>query len=391
MDETRRARHLAAELRGGRAPTLLTDARLAQGAGGGTESQEARLTGGLATRLRGGRAPTILTGARLAPGAEGGTTPSEEAPLMQGLAARLRGGRAPTILTGSRVAPGADGGTGSSEEARLMQSPLTRLRGGRAPTILTGDRLAGSEPTSYASRSAATAGAPREAQSVPPRRKTAQQRIRETQRRMIEGIGKQIRPEAQREIDTFKRNPSPKQPHIFRFKESRRSAILNNWPNVRFNIDDNPEELGEAPWYRDEDIGKEAVKQYDEIIEREARAQGVKPRLVRAIMYVENADGNPANLNRQLEKVGLAESILPMNIKPRLWVGLIGVTEEEFRKPEVNIRAAVTLIKRIEERLADKDRTPAKIGSIYNFTGREKVSDVGARIQKAFDKEPWDE
>ncbi len=67
------------------------------------------------------------------------------------------------------------------------------------------------------------------------------------------------------------------------------------------------------------------------------------------------------------------------------------MTEEEFRKPEVNIRAAVTLIKRIEERLADKDRTPAKIGSIYNFTGREKVSDVGARIQKAFDKEPWDE
>ncbi len=199
-----------------------------------------------------------------------------------------------------------------------------------------------------------------------------------------------IRPKAQGKIDTFKRNPDPEKPHIFHMEESRRLAILSDWPNVRFNIEDNPEELGKAPLYRDRDIGKEAVKKYDEIIEREARAQGVEPNLVRAIMYVENADGNFLNLNRQLEKVGLAESILPMNIKPRPWAGLIGVTEAEFHIPEVNIRAAVTLIKRIQERLHDNDRTPAKIGSIYNFTGREKVSDIGARIQKVYNDKPWE-
>ncbi len=107
-------------------------------------------------------------------------------------------------------------------------------------------------------------------------------------------------------------------------------------------------------------------------------------------MYVENADGSRFGVSGIAERLGIATSFFPMNIKPRFWAGFIGVKEEEFRKPEVNIRAAVTLIKRIEERLADKDQTPAKIGSIYNFTGRENLSDVGARIQKAFDKRLWE-
>ncbi len=131
------------------------------------------------------------------------------------------------------------------------------------------------------------------------------------------------------------------------------------------------------------------MKKHGEIIEREARAQGVEPNLVRAIMYVENADGSRFGLSKFAERHGFAKTLFPMNINPRLWAGLIGVKEEEFRKPEVNIKAAVTLIKRIEERLDVNDRTPAKIGSIYNFSGRENVSDVGARIQKAFDGKLW--
>lgn len=315
---------------------------------------------------------------RIPPPSSRGGQALDEAPRAQHPATRLRSGRAPTILTNSRLAQGVDGGTESQEEAQLTQDLAPRLRGVRVPTILTGARLAGSEPASAAGRPAATAGAPRD-EARPRTGDVAFLHRREG-----------IRPKAQGEIDTFKRDPNPEKPHIFHMEESRRVALLNDWPNVRFNIKDNPEELGEAPWYRDEDSGKKAVKKYDQIIEREARVQGVEPKLVRAIMYVENADGNFLNINRQFEKIGLAESILPMNIKPRFWAGLIGVTEAEFRIPEINIRAAVTLIKRIEERLAVKDRTPAKIGSIYNFNGREKVSDVGARIQKAFDKKPWE-
>ena len=43
--------------------------------------------------------------------------------------------------------------------------------------------------------------------------------------------------------------------------------------------------------------------------------------------------------------------------------------KEEFKNPEANIRAGVTLIKRIRDRLDDPSE--AKIGSIWNFTGAE--------------------
>ena len=191
-----------------------------------------------------------------------------------------------------------------------------------------------------------------------------------------------IRPKAQREIDDATRNPG-KEDIIFTMEESRQWAVLKD-RQVWFNIDDNPAEKGEAPFWSTHVLGAEAVKKHDAIIEREAKLKGVDPDLVRAIMYMENADGNPLNLNRQLEKVGMASSTLPMNIKPSMWAGLDGVKKEEFKNPEANIRAGVTLIKRIRDRLDDP--TPAKIGSIWSFTGAEKINEKGARIQKIYDK-----
>ena len=171
-------------------------------------------------------------------------------------------------------------------------------------------------------------------------------------------------------------------------EESRRWAILNDRPNVRFNIDENPKEVGSAPSDREHDEGISAVNKHDSIIEQEAGAQMVDPDLVRAIMYVENADESQGAFTKFVEDLGLAKTLLPMNINPRLWAGLIGVKEEEFHNPEVNIRAAVALIKRIQERVDGP--TPAKVGSIYNFAGREKVSNFGARVQKAFDNRLWE-
>jgi len=192
-------------------------------------------------------------------------------------------------------------------------------------------------------------------------------------------------PKAQQEIDEAKRNPG-KEDIIFTMEESRQWAILKD-RRVRFNIEDNPAKKGDAPKYRDHEIGVDVVKEHDAIIEREAKLKGVDPDLVRAIMYMENADGNPLNLNRLVEDFGMASSILPMNIKPGLWAGLDGVKKEEFKNPEANIRAGVTLIKRIQDRLDDP--TPAKIGSIWVFAGAEKVSDKGARIQRIFDQKAW--
>ena len=104
-------------------------------------------------------------------------------------------------------------------------------------------------------------------------------------------------------------------------------------------------------------------------------------------MYVENADYSYRGLSKKAEEWGLADSLFPMNIDSDQWNGIGGVKEEEFSDPEKNVRAGVALIKAIQKRL--DDATPAKVGSIWNFTGRENVNDFGARVQRAFDEKLW--
>ena len=196
------------------------------------------------------------------------------------------------------------------------------------------------------------------------------------------------REKVEKEIQKVKDNP--KKIVNLTMEESRIWAILNDKRNVWFNIKDNPKETGEAPFGRQRERGVKAVRDHDTVIEREARAQGVDPDLVRAIMYYENADGNLFGLGKKAEEAEKAESLLPMNIKPKVWAGMGGVGEEEFKDPEKNIRAGVALIKAIWDRLRPEDRTAAKIGSIWNFTGRENVSRRGARIGRVFDERSWE-
>ena len=53
-------------------------------------------------------------------------------------------------------------------------------------------------------------------------------------------------------------------------EESRQWAVLKD-RQVWFNIDDNPAEKGEAPFWSTHVLGAEAVKKHDAIIEREAK------------------------------------------------------------------------------------------------------------------------
>ena len=65
----------------------------------------------------------------------------------------------------------------------------------------------------------------------------------------------------------------------------------------------------------------------------------------------------------------------------------LGEPPEALNDPAKNIEAGIVLIKRIGERV--KNPTAAKIGSIWNYSGREKVSDMGARIGRVFREKPW--
>ncbi|HBC07363.1 MAG TPA: hypothetical protein DC046_07240 [Rhodospirillaceae bacterium] len=201
----------------------------------------------------------------------------------------------------------------------------------------------------------------------------------------IETDPAKIRPQAEEEIARMKANPGRRFP--IRYEEARIWALKNDVP-ARFDITDTPHQTGDAPFRRQHSKGVEAVKKYDAVIHREAQRQDVDSNLIRAIMYVENADGSHYGLESMLTAMGAAKTLMPMNINPKTWEGMDGKSIQDFKDPEKNITAAVALIRRIRDRI--ENPTPSKIGSIWNFTGREKVSSLGARIGRAYKERLWE-
>lgn len=165
----------------------------------------------------------------------------------------------------------------------------------------------------------------------------------------------------------------------------RIQAIIEDAP-ARFEIIENPDADPDYGAFRSlHRFGWNAVRRYRAIIEREAAAQDVDDNLVKAIMYVENAQSLDSQVDEGLG-LGLSESLLPMNIRPDPWAA-IEDPPADLSDPATNIRIAVTLIRRIAERVDDP--TPAKVASIWNFTGRELVNDFGARVQDAYERRLW--
>ena len=115
---------------------------------------------------------------------------------------------------------------------------------------------------------------------------------------------------------------------------------------------------------------------------REASAQGVDPDLVKAIMYMETTHG------WYDEYYPFNKSERPMNIHTEYWSDL-GYSKEQLSDPAINIKVGVTLIRRISDRV--RNPTVAKVASIYNVLGREKVNDYGARVQKIYDQKLWED
>jgi hypothetical protein len=142
-----------------------------------------------------------------------------------------------------------------------------------------------------------------------------------------------------------------------RMEETRIFAIKNYLPAV-FKVSPSRRGSGAAPSHRRHDIGAEAFRKHDETVVRESARFGVNPDLVRAILYIENADGFRAGLDPAKQAAGLANTLLPMNINPTIWDGVGGVRGDQFKNPELNIRAGVALIMAIQDRI--ENPTPAK-------------------------------
>jgi len=120
------------------------------------------------------------------------------------------------------------------------------------------------------------------------------------------------------------------------------------------------------------------------VIKREAARAGVDPNLVRAIMYVENAQGQ---YGKPLEGIGIAKSILPMNIRYDVW-GDLGFSRSDFFDATLNIRAGATLLRRIQDRLDDP--TVSKVATLYNSLPKDSVTEFGARVAEVYRTRAWE-
>ena len=179
---------------------------------------------------------------------------------------------------------------------------------------------------------------------------------------------------------------------IYNMEQDRRNAI--NWGvDAVFEIVDNPDAddnyrvLDRATW----SYAKATVLENMETIERVAKEHNeqlakehkVDPQLVKAIMFREQAAGpvQPA-----ADWLGISDTLSPMGFNPEVWHGL-GIDRESASNSEDNIRAAVVLIGRIQDRITDP--TPEKIATLYNGLMKEKISDYGALVGRYYNDSPW--
>ncbi len=152
-----------------------------------------------------------------------------------------------------------------------------------------------------------------------------------------------------------------------------------------FDVANNPEADARDPAYLPlvTETSRRTVLENTETIDRMAAEQGVDPELVKAIMYREQAGGLVQEMADWTRQSG---SILPMNINPEIWEGLGIDRETAYKDPEANIRAGITLVRRIQDRLDDP--TPEKIATLYNGLMKEQVTDYGARVARYYKEKP---
>ena len=178
-------------------------------------------------------------------------------------------------------------------------------------------------------------------------------------------------------------------------REIRQKILLSNEP-AKFEIKDNPDlqknpsviEKLKQTFIKNEGFGSKVVKEHEKDIDELSKKHGVDADLVKSVMWVENARGHYGGLNNLADYVGVSDSQAPMNINGKIWGELIDKPGEKLNNGKDNIEAGVILLKRIGDRI--ENPTPEKIGSIWNYAGRENVNEIGKEIGQAYKSKPWE-
>jgi len=175
---------------------------------------------------------------------------------------------------------------------------------------------------------------------------------------------------------------------IINEEKARIRNIIEDKP-ARFQIRQNPKADGSEAIHEIRKWGTEAVEKHDSLIREMAEKHGVDPDLIRAVMWAENARGHKYGLNQFWDERRWSDSVLPMNMNKTIGAKLLGKRPEDLYDARDNVEAAAIFLKRIRDRIDDPNPTPAQIGSIWLFTGREQTNDWGEFIQRVYDEKPW--
>lgn len=104
-------------------------------------------------------------------------------------------------------------------------------------------------------------------------------------------------------------------------------------------------------------------------------------------MYTENATGHWLGANYVKDFLGVSKSQAPMNIRGSLWNGIDGKIFDT-RNADQNIELGTLVLKKISQ--AIDSPSVAKIGTLWNATAKDKVSDFGARVEYNYRNRCWE-
>ena len=174
---------------------------------------------------------------------------------------------------------------------------------------------------------------------------------------------------------------------VLKNEEERLLSNINDTPAI-FYIEDNPNANGGYRIHEFSWLGKDAVEEHNDTIEKMATKHDVDPDIVRAVMWAENARGHWGIGNKLADAFRVSDTPMPMNMNKETGAKLLGVEVEDLYTPEVNIEAGTIMLKRIIDRVEDPTDI-SKIGSVWNFTGRELTNDFGEYIERLYTEKPW--
>ncbi len=166
---------------------------------------------------------------------------------------------------------------------------------------------------------------------------------------------------------------------------NRLKSILENTP-ARFEISSNIDADGSKPL-----IEVSSFNPVDSgvVYNKVGAKYDLDPDWLKAIAYMENTHGYYDAIPL-INLVGT--SYRPMNVQYKTWKPLadqLGFTEWQVQyRVECNVELAALIIKRITHRVPNP--TLEKVASIYNFIGRETVSDYGARVGQIYRDRLWE-